>query len=110
MKKFALLSLLIIPALALRAQNTALPVANSGFENGLAGWTIKDADKGISSLSTEQAASGKTSLKIVDDDDKNGSDVTASRVPISGAGLWTLRGQVFPISGSGLGHLCARFG
>ena len=83
--------------------SVSLPVPNGDFENGLANWTIAAADTGMSSLSAEQAASGKSSLKIVDDNAKVGSDVTAARVPVNGAGVWTLHAKAFPISGDGLG-------
>lgn len=80
-----------------------LPVPNGDFENGLANWAIAAADAGMSSLSMEQAASGKSSLKIVDATEKAGSDVTAARVPVNGAGVWTLRAKAFPVAGDGLG-------
>ncbi|MBM4047487.1 MAG: heparinase, partial [Planctomycetes bacterium] len=96
-------SLVILAAcsLALWAEET-LPLVNPGFEDGLKGWTMPK-DEGMSSLSTEQAASGKHSLKVVDKDPKNGSNATASRVPIPGAGVYELRGKVFSVSSTGLG-------
>ena len=84
------------------ASETVLPIFNGGFEEKLEGWTIPE-NEGISTLSTEQAASGKYSLKVADDDSRNGSDVRARRVPISGAGVFEIRGKYFPVSGSGLG-------
>ena len=68
----------------------------------LNGWTIP-ADEGMSRLSQEQAASGKTSLKVVDEDEKKGSDASGARVAINGPGSYKLHGKVFPIAGEGLG-------
>ena len=79
-----------------------LPILNGGFEEKLEGWEIPE-DEGISTLSAERAASGKYSLKLLDNDSRRGSNVTAARVPISGAGAFELRGKYFPVSGSGLG-------
>ena len=80
----------------------ALPIFNGGFEEGLDGWRIP-GDEEISALSTEQAASGVYSLKVRDKSSTQGSNVTATRVPIDGAGVFELRGKYFPVSGSGLG-------
>lgn len=101
------LLLLAAPLVALLAttglaQSKALPIPNGDFEQGAEGWTIP-ADEGMSTLSQEQSASGKWSLKVVDDHDKNGSTAIASRVPVQGAGVYELHGKVFPVSGSGLG-------
>lgn len=57
----------------------------------------------MTTLSTEQAASGKYSLKVVDDSDKLGLSVFATRVAIPGAGNYALQGKAFPVSGNGLG-------
>ncbi|MDQ3812504.1 MAG: hypothetical protein M3347_00980, partial [Armatimonadota bacterium] len=83
-------------------ESIPLPIPNGDFEQGLQGWKIGEGEK-MSSLSQEQAASGKNSLKVVDDDEKLGSDVTGPRVPIKGAGSHVLHGKVFPVSGQGLG-------
>lgn len=74
-------------------------VPNGGFEQKTTEWGINDQ---MSSISTEQAASGKYSLKIVDADSKTGSDVTSARIPVS-PGVMVLRGKVFTVSGSRLG-------
>ena len=79
-----------------------LSIPNGGFEQGLEGWQIPD-DEGISTISTEKAASGRYSLKIMDESSASGSNVTAKRVSISGSGVFEIRGQYFPVSGSGLG-------
>jgi len=84
------------------ASEAVLPIFNGGFEEKLEGWAIPE-NEGISTLSTEQAASGKYSLKIADGHSENGSSVTAKQVPIDGAGVFEIRGKYFPVSGSGLG-------
>ena len=95
------LLLFVLPRAA-RAGETVLPILNGGFEDGLRGWYIPSA-AGMCSLSEEQAAEGRFSLKVVDDHAKQGSDARATAVPISGAGAWELRGRIFAVSGDGLG-------
>ncbi|MDH7569271.1 MAG: glycosyl hydrolase family 28-related protein, partial [Armatimonadota bacterium] len=84
------------------AQRQELPLLNGDFEQGLRAWVIPEGE-GMTSLSQEQAASGRNSLKIVDQSDTRGSDARAARVPINGAGVFELQGKVYPVSGSGLG-------
>ncbi|MEN6404614.1 MAG: hypothetical protein ABFD94_21905 [Armatimonadia bacterium] len=91
----------ILLGVAACAAETSLPLVNGGFEEGSKGWTMP-AD-GMGTLSEEQAASGKWSLKIVDEDDKRGSNVAAARVPIRGGAVYDLRGKYFAVSGEGLG-------
>lgn len=79
-----------------------LPIPNGGFEQGLTGWTIQEAPP-MSSLADGVAATGKASLRICDADGARGSAVTATRVALPRAALLELRGQVYPISGEGLG-------
>jgi len=79
-----------------------LPVANGGFEEGLKGWKL-GGDRGMSSVSSEQAASGARSLKVVDSDGKFGSNAVSTRVSVAGGGVYELRGKVYPVSGTGLG-------
>lgn len=92
----ALASLIV---LALAAEPVKLPLSNGDFEQQAAGWTIRDS---MSSLSEEQAASGRWSLKVVDEREDAGSDVVATNVPVE-PGIYELRGKVYPVSGSGLG-------
>jgi len=88
------------PLLGQQGAEPLLP--DGGFENGAEGWSMPEGSMG--SLSTEQAASGTASLKIVDEDaDQGGSNVTAARVPLQPGKAYVLRGKVFPVSGSGLG-------
>ena len=86
----------------LAAAETVIPIPNGGLEDGWSGWKRPDSG-GLAALSTEQAAGGTCSLKIVDDHPKHGSDVTAAAVPVTGAGAFELRGKLFAVSGGGLG-------
>ena len=83
-------------------KDTVLPVPNGGFEDGIKGWKLNEPTA-MCTVSTEQAASGKYSLKVVDNHPKHGSGAQAGRVPITKPGPCELRGKVFPVSGSGLG-------
>ncbi len=78
-----------------------LPLVNPGFEQGLTGWKLEDA--GMSSLSQEQAATGKASLKVVDASEKDGSNAVATPVEVNGVGVYRLRGKAWPVSGAGCG-------
>lgn len=73
---------------------------NGGFEYGSWAWSLPR--DGLGSISTNQACSGTSSLHIVDDSDAQGSNITSARVPIQG-GRYVLRGQVYHVSGSGIG-------
>ncbi len=103
-RTFVMLAVLVVvgPALGTAAEETIIPIPNGGFEEGLEGWSIPDGE-GMASLSTEQAATGQHSLKVVDRDPVNGSNATATRVRIEERGVYELRGKVYPVSGSGLG-------
>ena len=79
-----------------------LPIENGGFEDGMTGWMFKEPTP-MCSRSSEQAATGKFSLKVVDAHAHHGSAGRATPVPIPGAGVYELRGQCYPVSGSGLG-------
>jgi len=100
--KALLLGLAIAACLQAMAKDDVLPIKNGGFEDGLAGWTIEEAVP-MSSLSTDRAASGKCSLRIVDEHGECGSNARASRIPIPGAGAYVLCGKLYPVSGFGLG-------
>ncbi|MGD9497688.1 MAG: hypothetical protein AB7Y46_15410, partial [Armatimonadota bacterium] len=84
------------------AQGTALPLPNPGFEDGLSGWEISSHPEMIS-VSEEQAASGKASLKIVDEVDGASARIYATALPIEAPGVFEIRGKFFPVSGTGLG-------
>jgi len=74
---------------------------NGGFELGDWRWRVP-AD-GIGSISTTQAASGKQSLRIVDESKDAGSNVSSGRIAVPEAGRYELRGKVYPVSGDGVG-------
>lgn len=93
--------------LTLAAAEVPLPVPNASFEEGAMGWRLEDG--GMSAVSAEQAATGHHALKIVDPADKAGSSATSERIPVRQAGLGEIRGQVFPVSGSGLGVYVRRY-
>lgn len=73
---------------------------NGGFEFEQFFWDLSD---GMSALSTEQAYEGKHSLKISDRTATGGSNVTSGRMVVQGDKEYTLSGQVFHVSGKGLG-------
>jgi hypothetical protein len=73
---------------------------NGDFELGMFGWQIGDS---VSSLSTEQAASGTTSLKIADDRKDAGSNASSGMMAAAPETGYILSGKVFHISGSGIG-------
>ncbi len=76
-------------------------VMNGDFELKQFGWQI--GDQGLSSISEERAASGRYSLKIVDQATNTGSNVTSAKIPITAAGEYRLEGRVYTVSGSGVG-------
>ncbi|NSW55409.1 MAG: right-handed parallel beta-helix repeat-containing protein [Armatimonadetes bacterium] len=96
------LALALLAAVASPAPEV-IPIPNGDFEAGAKGWQIQEFDGVKTVVSDEQAASGKYSLKVVDSHDKNGSHAVATKVAIPGAGVYELRGKLFPVSGSGLG-------
>ena len=80
-----------------RAQNPRLNLLkNSGFEQVADGkpveWTIADT---MSTLSSEQVHAGKQSLKIVDADEKNGSNVLSPVFSVIPKREYFLRGWVY---------------
>jgi hypothetical protein len=77
---------------------------NADFAQGLSGWTIAPADKGMSSVAKDQLPPNKAaSLKITDTSETDGSDITSPRLPVKGNATYELRWQVFPAAGTGLG-------
>ncbi len=74
---------------------------NGAFEKGRWGWRIPK--HGMGSLSNDHAASGRTSLHILDSSKTDGSNISSARVPVGGARGFELRGKVLPISGDGVG-------
>jgi len=76
-------------------------VRNGGFEEGLDGWKLRD--NGMSTLSTEQASSGKASLKVVDAAKNSGSNAVSDLMRVEADAEYELRGQVLARSGKGVG-------
>jgi hypothetical protein len=97
-----LLAFLGLGCLCLSAAPRVIPIPNGDFEQKQADWTISE-NVPMSSITDERAASGKYSLKIVDQDSKAGSSVTSARVPYKGIGELAIRGKAWSISGGGLG-------
>ncbi|MDH7568619.1 MAG: heparinase II/III family protein, partial [Armatimonadota bacterium] len=97
----ATITLTITPAAAPGMPENGSLLRNGGFEFGALGWEIP-AD-GISSLSTERAASGTHSLKIADNRRDAGSNVSSARFRCGGPGDFVIRGKAFHVSGEGVG-------
>jgi hypothetical protein len=74
---------------------------NGGFE--LDDWRWYVPADGIANISTERAASGTQSLKIVDASAETGSNVSSARVPLAEGERFELRGKVLGVSGDGVG-------
>lgn len=75
---------------------------NSGFEDGLNGWTTPAIDGGMSQASPDAANSGKLGLLVADEDEEGGSELLSSRVPASEGQLLRVRFQGKIVSGRGL--------
>ncbi len=97
----ASITLTIIPMDMTDDRSAGSLLRNGGFELGSWGWLWPKGDMGA--VSTEQAASGTHSLKIVDRDTTTGSNISSARMPVNGAGNFLLRGKVFHVSGKGIG-------
>jgi len=71
---------------------------NGSFEHE--GWCWQVPTGGMASLSAEQAADGKRSLKITDDSKTDGSNVRSADVRVAADKRYELRGKVFGASGT----------
>jgi len=76
-------------------------VRNGGFEEQLVGWLLKDS--GMSTLTTERAATGNACLHIVDTSTTKGSDALSDRFVLRPDTNYVLRGKVYAMSGGGVG-------
>lgn len=76
-------------------------LANGSFEYGTWGWELPRGCLGA--ISDEQAASGTFSLKITDQAEDTGSNVSSARMAVEGTGRYVLRGKVHHVSGEGIG-------
>jgi len=83
-------------------------VRNGDFEDGASGWRIPEG--GMSALSTEQAAGGDASLRIVDSSRSSGSNVLSDRMRLEPGTDYVLRGKVRTVSGEGVGAYVRLFG
>ncbi|NUQ01223.1 MAG: heparinase II/III family protein, partial [Armatimonadetes bacterium] len=92
----------IVATITAVAPETGGPMLrNGGFEDQTLGWELPANSQG--SITEEQAASGRYSLKITDDTTTAGSNVSSVRVRLPAAGPYLLRGKVRFVSGDGLG-------
>lgn len=78
------------------------PLPNGGFEEGAAHWRI-DERVAMTRATSETAASGKWSLKIVDKDKTAGSSAFSEPVAIAPGKAIRLRARGYCAEGSGLG-------
>ena len=98
MKKLLFISLCI--ALQLIAEIIEVP--NGGFENGYDKWT--PADKAfLAAVTDEQAHTGRYSLKITDESEKDGSMFESKAIPVKGGEILQLSGWFYAVSGNGCG-------
>lgn len=74
---------------------------NGGFEHGSWGWDLPR--DGLGARSSDQAASGSSSLHIADASEGQGSNITSAPMAVTGGGRYVLSGQVYHVSGSGIG-------
>ena len=94
--KAALVTVRIVPAKHPGAEE-GRNVRNGGFERGDRDW--KHGRKSMCEVTTEQSASGKRSLKLVDTSKSSGSNWLSTRVAMLPGGVYDLRGQIYPVSG-----------
>lgn len=80
-------------------EGASLPFPNAAFGEGAAGWTLCP----MSTVSDGQAAVGNHSLLTVDRSRQDGSSARGPRLPVTEPGRFEISGQVFPVSGDGLG-------
>lgn len=95
---FVVTALFLLSSCIAQALGAPPILPNGSFEQPTQNWQLG----AMSARSQEQAATGQYSLKVTDADDKTGSDALSARIPIE-EGVYTLRGQVLPVSGTGVG-------
>jgi len=76
-------------------------VRNGGFELGEWGWSL--SDDGMSSISTDRAASGTKSLHVRDTRTDAGSSATSAPARVERGGEFEIKGRLLGVSGDGLG-------
>ena len=77
-------------------------VLNGGFEQEFEHWKVARTGS-MTTLSTEQAASGKCSMKVVDTSATQGSSAFSSLFRMVAGQRYELRGKSYGVSGDGLG-------
>lgn len=100
--KSPFLSALVFASLstAFAAEKT-LPLANAGFEEGLAGWNAA-GDNAMSAAVPEAARSGKLGLRVTDASDTLGSSVASKRFPAVPGRSYEVRFQARAVKGEGI--------
>jgi len=98
--KRAEITLTITPASPTQSQDGQL-LQNGGFEAEDWSWNVRRDS--FSSISDERFAEGKHSLKITDNEDQRGSNVSSSFIPLAAGQRYKLEGEIFHESGSGVG-------
>lgn len=71
----------LCPLLAAFAGETEIPLDNPGFEQGEAGWTIREKAP-MSSAVAEAAHEGTLGLRVTDEDTVNGSSALSQIIPV----------------------------
>ncbi len=96
----ATVTVTVTPAPELGRREGSL-LLNGDFAFGSYGWSLPGNSQG--EVSDEMAAAGERSLKITDESDTQGSNVTSARMAVEGVGRWVLSGRVHHVSGEGIG-------
>jgi hypothetical protein len=91
----------LLPAGAAVAAETALPLANAGFEERLTGWNNAN-DNGMSAAVPEAARGGKLGLRVTDTSDTLGSSLAAKRFPTTPGKTYEIRFQGRIVQGEGI--------
>ncbi|MBN2451524.1 MAG: hypothetical protein JXR77_14130, partial [Lentisphaeria bacterium] len=93
-------SLLLLTGIARAA--VELPFPSGDFE-GPPGWTIGEADGGMTTVEPGAARQGKAGLRVVDRSGEAGSDCRSAPIPVVGGATVELRFWGRNLSGSGIG-------
>jgi oligo-alginate lyase len=83
------------------AAESVIPLANAGFEEGLAGWSAV-GDNAMSAVVPEAAKSGKLGLRVTDTSDTLGSSVASKRFPAVPGRSYEVRFQARAVKGEGI--------
>jgi hypothetical protein len=83
------------------AAESVIPLANAGFEEGLAGWNAA-GDNAMSAVVPEAAKSGKLGLRVTDTSDTLGSSVASKRFPAVAGRAYEVRFQARAVKGEGI--------